>query len=445
MAKVKLNVGSFFKLCIWDRNTNKYSLEYDSNSRAFGTISEDLLKKIIDINIDVLTRLLGFNNVSVHLSRAKQIAELFELASKYSQEREIKVLGYDINELLKENMAQLTNFLDTHFEQSIDDIIYFAPDVVQKYNNYGKELKKLIDEKKYNEIIELLFKVNDITMEFSLHLLLTMLNISYLLFMDLSMPTVDDCNMFPHIKNKDVTYCLDLEIIATRLAYGSLQQFIVNEDRKFIYQEQLLANLKDKYNFPAHILQSKDTNEIELYVYNNICKYSKTLKSVYPYLAIKRKINVEPCKIYNIWNRLDNNKKSEIALSFGFKKGDTFDMLPYILTIGTSHVDRIKEYSKYTIHTLLSQLDKHDIDNFTDIIKQYDDIFDYILYPDRKNVIEINEKISNELNREPSNEFININAFEVGKYNGKYLLNNIFIGKGQYIKKIIHKLTKQKT
>lgn len=440
---VKLNIGSFFKLCIWDRGNNKYTTAWDTNYRAYGTISEDILEKIIDINIDVLARLLNFTKIN-KTNRTTQIMDLFKLASKYSQEKDINIFGYNVSDILEENMSQLTNFLDNHFEQSIDDIIKYAPDLVKRLNSDGEKLKSLYENKKYNEIVELLFKINDICIEFSLHLLLTMLNISYTIFMQLETPSVDDLLEFTKNGiNDDVIYELNIEMIATRQAYGALQQFIISEDRKLLYQRQILDNLKDKYNIPNHILESHNADEIELYVYNNICKKSKCLKSIYPFLTIKRDLKIQPEKIYNIWNGLSANKKSEIALSFGFKRGDSFDMLPYIMTVGCNHVERIREFSRYAILTLLSHLDKYDLQQFSDVIKEYDDIFDYVLFPDRNNIIMINEQIHQELKRKPNELFTNINAFERGKYNGKYLLNKIFIGKSQYIKKIINKLMKQ--
>lgn len=443
MAQIKLNLGSFFKLCIWDRKANTYELIYNKSHRAFGTISEDILKKIIVINIDVLTRLLGFNT-DVNINRSKQIMDLFILASKYSQEKEIKIFGYDVNEILEQNMSQLTNFLDTHFEQSIDDIIQYAPDTVEVYKEYGTRLKKLYEEKKYNDVVELLFEINDITMEFSLHLLLTMLNISYLLFINLSMPSVDDQKEFPGIDDKNVHYEMNIELIATRQAYGALQQFIINEDRKILHQNQILSNLKEKYNIPKHILDSDNANEIELYILNNICKRSTPLKMIYPHLAIKRDLVPQIDKIYNVWNGLEANKKSELALSFGFKRGDSFDMLPYILTNGLPHITRIKEFSRYAIQTLLSQLDKSDMRQFKDILKEYDDIFDYILFPGRDSTVKVNDQINAKLDRPNKDQITNVNAFESGTYNGKYLLNKIFIGKSQYIKKLLNKLLKQK-
>lgn len=440
MARVQINIGSFFKLCKWDKNTDKYELVPDLCYRAFGSISEDILLKIIDINIDILNRLLGFNT-SININRSNQIMDLFVLASKYSQEKKIIIFGYDVNEILEENMPQLSNFLDTHFEQSIDDIIQYSPATVKKYNNYGEQLKKLYSEKNYNEIIELMFKINDITMEFSLHLLLTMLNISYLLFIDLSIPTPEQLILLP----KEYLNCVyenDIETIATKLAYGALQQYIINNNRKILYQHQILANLKEKYTIPLFILDSEDADEIESYIYYNICKTSKALKTVYPRLAIKRELPepTPPDKIYNVWNGLDANKKSELALSFGFKKGDSFDMLPYILTIRTKYIERIREFSRFAIQTLLSQLDKIDIKHFGDLVKEYDDIFDYILFPDRENIIKI---IDQHKKGEPNTIYTNVNAFEKGHYNGKYLLNKIVIGKGQYFQKILHKLLKQ--
>lgn len=442
MTQIKLNLGSFFKLCIWNRETNTYRLTYDKNYRVYGTISEEIVKKIIDINIDVLTRLLNFNT-DVNINRSQQILDLFILASKHSQEKELKIFGYDVNEILQQHMSQLTNFLDTHFEQSIDDIIQYAPDTLKQYHEYGEKLKEIYAEKKYNDIVELLFKINDITMEFSLHLLLTVLNIAYLLFIELTIPSVDECLEFPHIETKNVVYELNVELIATRQAYGALQQFIVSTDRKLLYQRQILSILQEKYNIPKNIIDSKDADEIESYIFNNICKKSKALKTAYTFLTIKRDIKIPTDKIYNIWNALDSNRKSEIALSFGFKRGDSFDMLPYILTMGANHVDRIKEFSRYAIHTLLTQLDKTEIQHFSDLIKEYDEIFDYVLFPDRTKIVDVTEQLNRDLKRDPSETFTNINAFERGKYNGKYLLNKIFIGKSQYIKKILNKLMKQ--
>lgn len=441
MTQIKLNIESVFKICILNESTNTYRLQPNKVIRVYGVISENILRKIIDINIDVLKRLFVFKTLEHKIDRSAQINELIELACKHSKDEKLQLYGYNIGDILRDYTPQLTAFLDTHFEQNIDDIIEYAPDVYEHYQKLGAKIEKCYIEKKYNELVQLLMEANDITMEFTIHLLLTMINISYILFAKLSVPTSEEENEFisEHNKNKNIVYETNLDNITLRKAYGALQQFIINNDRDIMYQRQLMDALSEKYDFPEYIRKSSNSDEIEAYIFNKICKQSTDLKSYYPMLTIKREFQVDFGKIYNIWNNIQNNEKCKLAHSFGFKRGESFNMLPYILTRGkTTHIDRIKEFARYTIKTLVStNLNKTDASHFNDIFKDYDKIFDYLLFPDRENIMKFNKMYKK------VDDITNINAYENGPYNSSFLIKFV-IDKSDYIRQIIIRLLKFK-
>lgn len=437
---VQINVGSFFKLCEWDTETDEYNLQDATNIRVFGSVSKEIIQRIIEINIDVLAPLLQFKSGNTD-PRSIQIMNLIKLASEYSEEKKLEVFGYSVSDFLHENMDYLSTFLDTHFDQALDDIMKYSPETVAKYKEYGELLSKLYKEGHYNEMVQLFIKINNLAMEFSLHLLLTMINVSYILFLNPTIPSIIDLKSFNLDHMHDVTYETNIELLTTRLAYGAMQIFIINKDRCIVYQRQTIANLASKFSIPKHIQESENPDEIESYIYNAICKKSKVLKGIYPFLAIKREVKIPIERIYNTWNALDNTIKSQVGLQFGFKKGDVFDIMPYIMTLGNSQIVRIREFSRYVV-TTMGQLDRNEAKEFTDVLKEFDDVFDYILFPDRKNTVAIGQKLNKELKRSTT-KILNLNEFERGKYSGKYLLNEIVINKSHYIKKIFNKLIKQ--
>lgn len=428
MSDVTVNIGSVFKLCEYTVETDSYRLIPNKCSRIYGTIPQNILQKILNINIYVLRDLLQIKMPDDY-DRSLEIMSLINLTMQYSKLHNRNMFGYDIQEVITKNMDSISDLLETQFEGGINAIIKHEPKLVEKYKEYGAILQKHITAEDWGQVMETVFTVNNLTRDFSLHVFLYMLNIFYIVFIELGKPQTPE--------EPSITYEQQHDVIAIRLMYGAIQQLIINEDRNLLAMRQEMASLERVFNFPAKVRSSEDAHEIEDYIYKKIVASSKEVRSVFPFLSFKRPVKPTAESVYLRWESLPQNTQSMLARSLGYQMGEEFTLLPYILTKHMLHRDRVREFVRYMLPMVIKRyIPKETRKNFADFLGEYDGIFEHILFPNRDVIFRLNEQIGQ------TQIIKNINAFEDGKYSIDYLVG-VCMDKGEMLHEIFTKLMKK--
>lgn len=429
MSDVTVNIGSVFKLCEYTVETDSYRLIPNKCARVYGNIPRNILQKILNINIYVLRNLLQMKLPSDY-DHPKEIIDLLMLTIQYSKINNRNLFGYDIQEVITKNMDSISDLLESQFDNGIAEIIRHEPKLVASYREYGVALTKHMEAGDWSQVLETMFVVNNLAREFSLHVFLYMLNIFYIVFIDLTKPSTKD-------QSPSITYERQHDVIAIRLMYGAIQQLMVNDDRNLLTMRQEMAILERSHNFPQNVRDSEDAHEIESYIYKKIVAPSKEVRAVFPYLTIKREVKPTAECVYTKWEALPQNKRSVVARSLGYQMGEEFTLLPYILTRHMRHRERVREFVRYMLPMVIKRyIPKEERKNFADFLGEYDGIYEHILFPNREVIVRLNEQMGQ------TKVIKNINAFEDGKYSVDYLVG-LCMDKGEMLKKMFTKIIKK--
>lgn len=415
MGLIKLHVSNIYKGCRWHMETDAYKqINYSESPYAEGMIDEDILARLIKLNISLLWKLLDLPNYQNYDVESESLFIFGEMI-KHVKINNQKIFGHSLEDFINDNKSSLISFLlELKFDSVIEKFKSVKPAAFAQYADFGKQIQASLEGGKYNECVRILLNVNNMCQDFAMHMILQIISLSIFLFMRLTRGS-----------NPNNNYETNMDTIAIRRIMMAFQKLIIDQSRDLYYVRDALNVFSRRINIPKQISQSQNVEEIERYIFNRIISENKEIKNIYPSLAIKKQdVNQSERldNIYHRWNRVSANTQASILLALGFRVGEDANIFPYILSLDSSYILRRKAFTKYIMHRVIKDHIPKDLkDDVNEFVKNFDEIWDHILLPDRENWVNVNK-----MTNPNSKTIICCNHFEDGQFSFPKLLKLLF-------------------
>lgn len=370
-----------------------YSQHFVSNRVIEGSIDKSILIKIIELNMYLLQKLLD-NKDDKHKTKnlKNNLHILFNELITITQLTDIIVLDVSLAHWFEYIWPRI---MDAINEKLLDESfsIYLRYGDMNLVNRENDSIKKAMEKKDYSTAVNSLLALNRIVYtNSSLGMVLCSISELYVVFMNHSEQNEKD-NLVTHI-------------------FGSYLQKLILDDSGY---KMSLRNYGNNRNI----------SPIESVLARELCN-NRQLKDSLPILNIGKKYKNNPytdeqiLKMYDKWD----NAKSEIKISISncLKIDQNTDLIPFIFTYNSDRITRVRLYVKWFLGNRLRQLPDEYKNILVPYYMQFDQIFDQILFPNRK----LYEKIwSDNANNKmfEKDVLLNINGFE----NGEFSLHKILL------------------
>lgn len=395
---IDLKLNKILTCCKYEIKKGLYTQHVVSNRVIEGSIDESILIKIIELNMYILQKLL--NNKTNDKRKSKNIKKdfhiLFNEIIKNTHLTDVIVLNVSLAQWF-ENIWPYV--MDAINEKLIDESfsIYIRYGDMDLVNNENDSIKVAMEKKDYSTAVNSLLVLNRIVYtNFSLGWVLCSISELYVVLMNLEQNEKD--NLVTHI-------------------FGSYLQKLILDDSGY---KMSLRNYADNRNL---------TQTTEHVIAKELCN-NRQLKDCLPILNISKKYKNSPytdaqiLKMYDKWDSVRDEIKSSISSCL--KIDPNTDLIPFIFTHNSDQITRIKLYVKWLIKNRLRLVPEEYKSMLIPYYMQFDQIFDQVLFPNRK----LYEKIwSDNSNKKmfAKDVFININGFENGEFSLHKILMKLIV------------------
>lgn len=416
--KVPLSLSFIFTFS--EKKDGEYVQHFSNDDVVEGVMEYDVLNNIIELNFYLLKALFKRKyNTNVDLNLNSLFSNIAEMASVYGSE--ISVFTRKLHTWITSMVPDiLKNIQESSIDEYVDSFKRFHTE--ENFDAREKIIDDAMAAKDYTSVVkELMYYNRCVYPFFPLNLLLCVVSELYIVFLDINEKSLE--NKIQETggdeKKKD--------ILVLQVLYGVLQRNIYDNSS---YEMGLMDYMKKNH------LEDKNNN-LELSVFKYL-KSRRVMQNMFQVLSLKTyKPKIENIvKYYDMWDGQSDLQKMTLYTSLrlakqGIRDSGKFMLIPYIMGVNLNRIDRIFIDSKY----FLKKLAKSDHDAgllLSNIIQDYEKIFNHIVWPNPDDTINVNGRI------------INTNIFHMGDRSlMNILLNNVSKENLDSAQNLISKLHKQ--
>lgn len=386
---------------IWNTKTDEYSIQNDVKKQVTGTIKKSLLLKIMRLNIIVLAPLRTVEKIDKNAT-IKLVSTIWdEMAALVDKDLTAFDLTFeDISDMGKSGFASLCADAKVmeicrsyrKYDHTNDKLFQCLENILAKESDVTK-----MSDVDLRTLLAILIRINQIVYpKYSSGMLPLLITELYLLF-----------TTYESGVSKD-------KILVNALL-SQLQRICFDETADNVVMKYCMEKFKLKTEVP-----SKDEKKIKATWAYRIARHlsqNKSLVDQFRVIALQLflKGNLTYETLENMYETATGGTTPFVIQSFynSYDIDYDFDLIPYILHLRTSRKDRLKAYSNKTLKFISGQNKKCEF--LKRLIPKFDNIFEQIFFPNRNEVIHLNNK-QRSVNGVPPEEYLNWNDFEKGDF-----------------------------